>query len=76
MVNPSLVTVDHDLFIASNDADAKAKVTEIARSFGWTHIVDLGDISGARASEALLPIWLRLMVTTGSPMHNLHVAMG
>ena len=76
MVNPGLIKTDHDLFIAGNDAPGKAQVSDIARSFGWTHIVDLGDISGARASKALLPIWLRLMVTTGRPMHNLPVAQG
>jgi 8-hydroxy-5-deazaflavin:NADPH oxidoreductase len=74
MVNPGLVPGAHDLFIAGNDAGAKATVSEIAKAFGWQHIVDLGDIVGARASEALLPIWVRIWTTTGSPMHNLHVA--
>jgi 8-hydroxy-5-deazaflavin:NADPH oxidoreductase len=76
MVNAALVPGDHDLFIAGNDAAAKAKVTEIATAFGWKHIVDLGDIVGARATEALLPIWVRLWATSGSMMHNLHVARG
>jgi 8-hydroxy-5-deazaflavin:NADPH oxidoreductase len=74
MVNPALVPGAHDLFIAGNDAGAKAMVSDLARAFGWQHIVDLGDIVGARALEALLPIWVRLWTTTGSAMHNLHVA--
>ena len=74
MVNPALVPGDHDLFIAGNDAGAKAKVTDLATGFGWHHIVDLGDIKGARATEALLPIWLRLWAVTGAFTHNLHVA--
>jgi 8-hydroxy-5-deazaflavin:NADPH oxidoreductase len=74
MVNPALVPGAHDLFIAGNDAGAKATVGEIAHALGWQHITDLGDIVGARASEALLPIWVRLWTTSGSPMHNLHVA--
>jgi 8-hydroxy-5-deazaflavin:NADPH oxidoreductase len=49
-------------------------VSDIAHALGWQHITDLGDIVGARASEALLPIWVRLWTTSGSPMHNLHVA--
>jgi len=76
MVNPGLVPGAHDLFIAGNDAGAKSTVSDMARAFGWQHITDLGDIMGARASEALLPIWLRLWMTTGSPAHNLHVARG
>ena len=74
MVNPALVPGAHDLFVAGNDAGAKAAVSDIARAFGWQQITDLGDIVGARASEALLPLWVRLWTTTGSPMHNLHVA--
>jgi 8-hydroxy-5-deazaflavin:NADPH oxidoreductase len=76
MVTPGLVKGDHDLFIAGNDAGAKATVTDIAHAFGWVHIVDLGDISGARASESLLPVWAQLFGTTGSPLVNVHVAKG
>ena len=74
MVNPALIPGPHDLFIAGNDAAAKAVVTTLAEGFGWQHIVDLGDIVGARATEALLPIWLRLWGVTGAFTHNLHLA--
>ncbi|WP_309663528.1 NAD(P)-binding domain-containing protein [Tabrizicola sp.] len=74
MVTPSLVAGEHDLFIAGNDAQAKAVVTEIAKAFGWTGVVDLGDIVGARASESILPVWVRLWMTGGSPILNLKVA--
>ena len=76
MVDPALIAGQHDLFIAGNDAGAKTAVSELARSFGWTSIVDLGGIEGARASESLLPIWVRLYMTGGSPLVNLHVARG
>ena len=76
MVNPGLVAGGHDLFIAGNDAGAKAEVTAIAESFGWESVVDLGDIVGARASESLLPIWVRLWMTGGSPLVNLRVQRG
>ena len=60
---------DHDLFICGNDAAAKKKVTELLTSFGWseTHIFDLGDISNARGTEALVTLWIRLMVKFQSP---------
>jgi 8-hydroxy-5-deazaflavin:NADPH oxidoreductase len=60
MVEPGRVPGEHDLFVCGNDAEAKAHVTEILRSFGWKNIVDLGDITAARGTEAYLLLWLRL----------------
>jgi predicted dinucleotide-binding enzyme len=76
MVNPAGVPGDHDLFLCGNDADAKARVTELLRSFGWRGILDLGDITAARGMEMILPIWLRLMGTFKTPMFNFHIARG
>lgn len=74
MVNPAVVPGDHDLFVCGNDADAKAKVIELLRSFGWRTIIDLGDISGSRGVEMILPLWLRLMGTFKTATFNFHVA--
>jgi predicted dinucleotide-binding enzyme len=74
MVNPGLIPGEHDLFISGNDAEAKSVVTGLARGFGWTSFADLGDIVGARAQEAVLPVWVRLWTTGGSPLVNLKVA--
>ena len=76
MVNPSSVPGDHDVFICGNDAGAKSQVSDLLRSFGWRTIVDLGDITGARGAEMLLPIWLRLMGTFKTATFNFHVARG
>jgi hypothetical protein len=38
-------------------------VRDILQKFGWKDILDLGDISGARGIEMLLPIWLRILMT-------------
>lgn len=74
MVNPSLVKGDHDLFICGNDAQAKATVTDILKSwFGWKSVIDLGDITSARATEMLLPIWVRLMGLYKSPNFNFRI---
>ena len=74
MVNPSLVKGDHDLFICGNDAQAKAKVVDILKnSFGWKSVIDLGDITSARATEMLLPIWVRLMGLYQTPNFNFKV---
>jgi predicted dinucleotide-binding enzyme len=74
MVNPSLVSGDHDVFLSGNDAAAKAQVTELLRSFGWRTVIDLGDITSARGAEMVLPIWLRLMGAFKTPIFNFHIA--
>ncbi|MGP8216697.1 MAG: NADPH-dependent F420 reductase [Bacteroidia bacterium] len=74
MVNPKLVPGSHDLFICGNDAGAKAKVTEILqKDFGWPEVLDMGDITSARATEMLLPIWIRLMMKFQSPNFNFKI---
>ncbi len=67
MIEPARVKGDHDLFICGNDADAKAQVKGLLQKFGWKSIIDMGDITNARATEQLLPIWIRLygMYKTG-----------
>jgi 8-hydroxy-5-deazaflavin:NADPH oxidoreductase len=75
MVNPALVANgDHDIFICGNDVEAKISVTRILRDwFGWKSIVDLGDITNARATEMLLPIWVRLYAKYQSPNFNFKI---
>jgi 8-hydroxy-5-deazaflavin:NADPH oxidoreductase len=74
MVNPGLVPGEHDVFLCGNDPQAKAKVVEILRAFGWKSPVDLGDITGARGLEMVLPIWVRLMVTLNTRNFNFKIA--
>jgi 8-hydroxy-5-deazaflavin:NADPH oxidoreductase len=77
MVNPGLIPADHDLFIAGNSAEAKAKVRALLTdNFGWTNYFDLGDIVGARASEHLLPLWVRIWMIGGNPLINIKMVNG
>ncbi len=74
MVNPSLVKGEHDMFLCGNDAQAKAKVTDVLKNwFGWKSVIDLGDITAARTTEMMLPIWIRLMGIYKSPNFNFKV---
>jgi predicted dinucleotide-binding enzyme len=73
MVNPGLVKGEHDTFVCGNDLQAKAKVVEILRSFGWKSPIDLGDITGARGLEMLLPVWVRLLGTLQTRNFNFKV---
>jgi hypothetical protein len=76
MVNPSLVNGgDHSVFLSGNSQDAKAKVGALLQEIGWkeNNIIDLGDITTARGSEQLLPIWVRLYAAMGSPMFQFKI---
>jgi len=73
MVEPGRVKGDHTMFLCGNDDGAKEVVTDILRSMGWRDIIDLGDIAAARATEALMPIWLRLWGKLKTSDFNLKV---
>jgi len=73
MVNPKELGAASTIFMAGNDAAAKASVTELLQSFGHSDVIDLGDISGARGTEMLLPVWLRLMGTLGTANFNFSI---
>jgi NADPH-dependent F420 reductase len=65
---------DHSVFVSGNDEDAKKAVIALLQSLGHTDVIDLGDLSTARGTEMLLPIWLRLMGALGTPMFNFKIA--
>jgi predicted dinucleotide-binding enzyme len=75
MVDPKRVRGgDHTMFISGNDAGAKAQVKQLlTEGFGWTDILDLGDITTARGTEGYLPLWVRLWGATGSADFNVKV---
>jgi 8-hydroxy-5-deazaflavin:NADPH oxidoreductase len=73
MPNPGALKDPGNVFICGNDAEAKAEVENILQSFGWVKIIDLGDISAARGTEQILPIWVRLMGKLGTPMFNFSI---
>jgi predicted dinucleotide-binding enzyme len=74
MVNPqALAGGDHSVFVSGNDDTAKKAVAELLHAFGHTDVIDLGDISTARGTEMLLPVWLRLMNALGTPAFNFKI---
>jgi 8-hydroxy-5-deazaflavin:NADPH oxidoreductase len=74
MVNPGAVGGgDTTVFVAGNDADARATVAAVAADLGWTDVMDLGDLTAARGLEMWLPLWLRLLMALGGPMFNIKV---
>ena len=74
MVDPAqLAGGDHTVFVSGDDPEAKAAVTDLLRSFGWTDIIDLGDITTARGAEMMLPVWLRLFGALQKPVFNFKI---
>jgi 8-hydroxy-5-deazaflavin:NADPH oxidoreductase len=74
MVGPGqLAGGDHTVFVSGNDAAAKATVTELLQGFGWKDIIDLGDITTARGTEMMLPVWVRIWGATKNPMFSFKV---
>jgi len=74
MVNPGFIKSESSVFVSGNDADAKEEVSNLLKDFGWKEIIDLGDITTARGTEQLLPVWVRLMSALGTPMFNFKIA--
>ena len=74
MTNPKAVGGgNHTVFVSGNDKDAKAEVSVLLKSFGWTDILDLGDISSARGPEMYMAMWIRLWGATQTGMLNIKV---
>ena len=75
-VNPQqLNNGDHSIFISGNDESAKTRTKTLLTEFGWKieNIIDIGDITGARAMEAFLILSVRLRMSFGMPMFNIKV---
>lgn len=75
MVNPGkLAGGDHEAFVAGNDPDARrATAAILVDDLGWTRVLDLGDLSAARGTEAWLLLWLRIYGTLGHATYNLKI---
>ena len=75
MVNPRMIEEDHTVFVSGNDADAKATVKSVLQSLGWreSEILDLGDVTTARGTEGMLPVWLRIFGATQNGAFNFKI---
>jgi predicted dinucleotide-binding enzyme len=75
MVDPGRVSGDHDVFVCGDDDGAKTQVSELLQSFGWPagSIVDLGELSAARGTEAYVLLWVRLYGAFGTGDLNIKV---
>ena len=74
MVDPGSVgDGDTTVFVAGDDASARAAVQELLVALGWRDVIELDGLHNARALEMWLPLWVRLMGTLGTPQFNLKI---
>jgi 8-hydroxy-5-deazaflavin:NADPH oxidoreductase len=73
MIDPSRVPGRHTVFVSGNDKRAKGRVSDLLRTLGWQSIIDLGDITSARAAEQILPLWVRLYGVLDTEEFNIAV---
>jgi predicted dinucleotide-binding enzyme len=75
MVDPGKVGGgDHTMFVSGNDVEARRQVAGwLAEWFGWRDVIELGDITTARGTEMLLPLWVRTWGALNTPMFAFRV---
>ncbi len=72
MVDPGALPRPTDLFVSGNDEEAKAAVTRFLKDeLGWQSVIDLGDITTSRGTEAWLLLWTRLYAALGNADFNI-----
>lgn len=57
---------DPTMFIAGNDSKAKEQVSNLINSFGWSEVIDLGDLENARYLEPLLMVRMAFAMKNNS----------
>src|SRR4051794_7907191 len=75
MVDPASVPGDHVIFVAGDDAGAKDEARALLGELGWPaeRVLDIGDLTAARAAEGYVLLWVRLMRALGTPMFNIEL---
>ncbi|RYP88611.1 NADP oxidoreductase [Nocardioides guangzhouensis] len=74
MVDPGRIgDGDTTVFVAGDDADARAVARGLLEELGWRDVVEFDDLSAARGLEMWLPLWLRLMGKFGRAEFNLKI---
>lgn len=74
MVDPGRVPGQHVMFVAGDDAAAKATVTGLLGELGWAgRVLDLGGLRAARGMEMWVLLWLSLTQAVGTYDLNITV---
>jgi predicted dinucleotide-binding enzyme len=62
MTKPDALPTPTTALICGDDPEAKAEVLALLGDFGWKpeDVIDLGDLTAARAMEMFVSLWVRL----------------
>jgi predicted dinucleotide-binding enzyme len=69
MFRPEFPGGPPDMFVCGDNAEAKQKVGEILKDFGWS-VIDLGGIESSRYLEAMCLVWVLHAFSTDPPTWN------
>lgn len=64
---------DTTIFVAGDDAGARAVARGLLEELGWRDVVEFPDLQAARGLEMWLPLWVRLMQQFGRAGFNLRI---
>lgn len=73
MVDPAGLAQPTTMFLCGDDSTAKSTARGLLTDLGWRDVLDLGDLTAARALESYLPLWLRIMQAVDSAQFNIAV---
>ena len=73
MAHPESLPEPTTVFVAGDDEDARRVVSSLLGELGHDDVVDLGDLTGARALELWMPLWLRVMISLGTADFNIRL---
>lgn len=77
MLDPGRLGAHHTVFVNGDDAEAKKTVSRLLiEDFGWSDVIDLGDITASRGVESWLPLWVRIWGAVDTPHFNLKIVRG
>lgn len=68
MVDPGVAGGPPTMFVAGDDAAAKAVTATLAAELGWA-VHDCGDLRAARLTEPLAMLWIEHAIRTGQRTH-------
>ena len=75
-VDPSFSEGRPTMLIAGDDEAAKRTVGEALADFGWSEVLDIGGIEGARELEAICIAWVKIGAVRGAWDHGFKLLVG
>ncbi len=75
-VDPGFSEGQPTMLIAGNDESAKQTVRQVLAEFGWTDVIDIGGIEGARELEAICIAWVKIGGARGAWDHGFKLLVG